>query len=106
VAIVEAPRGTLTHHYVTDEKGLMKHVNLIVGTTNNYASMDMAIKKAARDLIKPNQPLTDGILNRIEMAFRSYDPCMGCATHAYGESPLLVRVYDYGQNLVQEIRRD
>ncbi len=106
VGIVEAPRGTLTHHYVTDENGLMEHVNLIVGTTNNYAAMDMSIKKAARDLIQPNQPLTEGILNRIEMAFRSYDPCMGCATHAIGESPMLVRVYDYQKILVQEIRRD
>ena len=107
VAIIEAPRGTLTHHYVTDERGLLKSVNLIVGTTNNYAAIDMSIKKAAQNLIVAGQPVTDTILNKIEMAFRTYDPCLGCATHATtGEAPLLVKVYDHNRNLVQEIRRD
>jgi F420-non-reducing hydrogenase large subunit len=107
VAIVEAPRGTLTHHYVTDERGLLKKVNLIVGTTNNYAAIDMSIKKAAQGLIQPGKPVSDGILNMIEMAFRAYDPCLGCATHALpGQMPLLVRVYDHERELVQEIRRN
>jgi F420-non-reducing hydrogenase large subunit len=107
VGVVEAPRGTLTHHYVTDEKGLLKSVNLIVGTTNNYAAIDMSIKKAAQGLIKKGEPVTEGILNKIEMAFRAYDPCFGCATHALpGESPLVVCVYDHDQTLLQEIHRD
>jgi len=107
VAIVEAPRGTLIHHYVTDERGLLKKVNLIVGTTNNYAAIDMSIKKAAEALVQPGQPVTDGILNKIEMAFRTYDPCLGCATHALpGETPLLIQVYNHQRNLIQEIRRD
>lgn len=107
VGIVEAPRGTLTHHYVTDENGLLRQVNLIVGTTNNYAAMSMSIKKAAEDLVRAGQPLNDGVLNKIEMAFRAYDPCLGCATHTLpGEMPMIVRVYDHEHTLLQKIRRD
>jgi F420-non-reducing hydrogenase large subunit len=107
VGIVEAPRGTLTHHYVTDERGLLKSINLIVGTTNNYAAISMSIKRAAQGLIQPGVEVTDGILNTIEMAFRAYDPCFGCATHAQpGEMPLIVHIYDHEHTLVQEIRRD
>lgn len=106
IGIVEAPRGTLTHHYVTDERGLLTRVNLIVGTTNNYAAISMSVQKAAADLIRPGQPINDGILNRIEMAFRAYDPCFGCATHALpGRMPLIVRVYSHEGELVEEIRR-
>jgi F420-non-reducing hydrogenase large subunit len=107
VGIVEAPRGTLTHHYVTDENGILQKVNLIVGTTNNYAAINMSVKKAAQGLVRPGKPITDGILNTIEMAFRAYDPCMACATHALpGRMPMVVRVYDHECELVQEIRRD
>jgi F420-non-reducing hydrogenase large subunit len=107
VGIVEAPRGTLTHHYVTDERGLLKKVNLIVGTTNNYAAIGMSVKKAAQGLVRPGKPVSDAILNTIEMAFRAYDPCFGCATHALpGQMPLLIRVYNHERELVQEIRRD
>jgi F420-non-reducing hydrogenase large subunit len=107
VGIIEAPRGTLTHHYTTDDRGLLKSVNLIVGTTNNYAAIDMSIKKAAQSLIVAGQPVSDTVLNKIEMAFRTYDPCLGCATHpTTGESPLLVKVFDHNRTLVQEIRRD
>jgi F420-non-reducing hydrogenase large subunit len=107
VAIVEAPRGTLTHHYVTDERGILQRVNLIVGTTNNNAAISMSIKKAAKGLVQPGKPVSDGILNTIEMAFRAYDPCLGCATHAMpGETPLWVKVYNHEHELVQEIRRD
>ena len=107
VGIVEAPRGTLTHHYVTDENGILEKVNLIVGTTNNYAAIDMSIKKAAQGLVQPGKPISDGILNTIEMAFRAYDPCLGCATHTLpGQMPLLVRVYNHDRELMQEIHRD
>jgi F420-non-reducing hydrogenase large subunit len=92
---------------VTDESGILRKVNLIVGTTNNYAAIDMSIKKAARGLIGPGKPVTDAILNTVEMAFRAYDPCLGCATHTLpGEMPILVRVYNHERELVQEIRRN
>ena len=107
IAIVEAPRGTLTHHYKTDKNGLLQSVNLIVGTTNNYAAIDMSIKKAAQALVAPGKPVGDAVMNKIEMAFRAYDPCFGCATHAApGDTPLIVRVFDHEQKQVQEIRRD
>jgi F420-non-reducing hydrogenase large subunit len=104
VGIVEAPRGTLTHHYITDENGVIKKCNLIVGTTNNYAALFMSIKKAAEDLIKPGVNITEGLLNRIEMAWRPYDPCMSCATHALpGQLPLEVTIYDARGNEVKKL---
>jgi F420-non-reducing hydrogenase large subunit len=107
VGIVEAPRGTLTHHYVTDERGLLTKVNLVVGTTNNNAPISMSIKRAAQGLIQPGVEVTDGLLNTIEMAFRAYDPCLGCATHAMpGETPMIVSIYNHERELMQEIRRD
>jgi F420-non-reducing hydrogenase large subunit len=107
VSIVEAPRGTLTHHYATDERGLLTKVNLIVGTTNNYAAIDMSIKKAAQGLIKARVEISDTVLNQIEMAFRAYDPCLGCATHALPGNPsLLVRLFDHKRELVQEVLRE
>jgi F420-non-reducing hydrogenase large subunit len=106
VGIVEAPRGTLTHHYATDERGLLTKVNLIVGTTNNYAAIDMSIKKAAHGLIKTGQELSEAVLNQIEMAFRAYDPCLGCATHTLpGPPPIQVRVFDQDRRLLQEVHR-
>ncbi len=91
VGSVEAPRGTLTHHYWTDERGILTRVNLIVGTTNNYAPIAMSVKKAAQSLIKAGVVVSEGLLNRIEMGFRAYDPCFGCATHALpGQMPLEV----------------
>jgi F420-non-reducing hydrogenase large subunit len=104
VGIVEAPRGTLTHHYITDEKGVIKKCNLIVGTTNNYAALFMSVRKAAADLIKPGVKITEGLLNRIEMAWRPYDPCMSCATHALpGQLPLEVTIYDAQGNEVKKL---
>jgi F420-non-reducing hydrogenase large subunit len=104
VAIVEAPRGTLTHHYITDEKGIIKKCNLIVGTTNNYAPLFMSIKKAAEDFIKPGVEITEGLLNRVEMAWRPYDPCLSCATHALpGQLPLEVTIYDGQGNELKKL---
>lgn len=103
VGVVEAPRGTLFHHYFTDEKGIVEKVNLLVATGNNYAPMSLSIKKAASKLIK-NGRFDDGILNMVEMAFRSYDPCLSCATHTIDGRPAVkVRVYDSTGNIVQEI---
>lgn len=90
VGCVEAPRGTLTHHYTTDERGILTRVNLIVGTTNNHAPISMSVKKAAQGLIKKGN-VSEGLLNMVEMAFRAYDPCFGCATHSLpGQMPLEV----------------
>jgi len=106
VGIVEAPRGTLTHHYVTDEKGIVKKVNLIVGTTNNHAAICMSIKKAAQGLIHKGVEVTEGLLNMIEMAFRAYDPCYGCATHSLpGKMPLAVTVRDADGAVVTQGKR-
>jgi len=106
VGIVEAPRGTLTHHYITDERGLVVKCNLIVGTTNNYAPIAMSVRQAAKGLIRKGQVVTEGLLNQIEMAFRAYDPCFGCATHALpGQMPLEVRIYDAEGNLRDVISR-
>jgi F420-non-reducing hydrogenase large subunit len=105
VGIVEAPRGTLTHHYITDENGIVQKCNLIVGTTNNYAPISISIKKAAEAVIKKGH-VTEGLLNRVEMAFRSYDPCLGCATHTLpGQMPLEVLLRDSGGNIVRRLTR-
>jgi len=91
----EAPRGTLTHHYKTDERGILTDVNLVVGTTNNNAPISMSVKRAAQSLIGKGKPATEGLLNMVEMAFRAYDPCFGCATHSLpGQMPLVVTIRD------------
>jgi F420-non-reducing hydrogenase large subunit len=107
VAIVEAPRGTLTHHYITDENGIVKKANLIVGTTNNHAAISISIKAAAKGLIKKGAEITDGTLNKIEMAFRAYDPCFGCATHTLpGQMPLELNIYNPNGELINTKRRN
>ena len=105
VGIVEAARGTLIHHYQLDENALAKKVNLVVATTHNAPGICMSIKNAAQGLIK-NGEVNDGLLNKVEMAFRAYDPCFACATHfAIGEMPLEVNVFDSSKKLVKTIRR-
>ena len=104
IGSVEAPRGTLTHHYKTDENGILTKVNLIVGTTNNNAPINMSIKKAAEGLIKKGTVVTEGLLNTIEMAFRNYDPCMSCATHSLpGQMPMEVVIRDKDGNEVERL---
>ncbi len=106
VGIVEAPRGTLTHHYWTDERGLLTQVNLVVGTTNNYAPISMSIAKAAKSLIGNGTVVTEGLLNMVEMAFRAYDPCFGCATHSLpGQMPLEVTILDSDGNPLNVLRQ-
>ena len=105
VGIVEAPRGTLTHHYWTDERGVVTKVNLIVGTTNNYAPIQMSTKKAAQNLIKDGK-VTEGLLNMVEMAFRAYDPCFGCATHSLpGQMPLEVTLRSEDGKVIDVIKQ-
>jgi len=105
VGVVEAPRGTLIHHYQTNERGLITMANLIVATQNNAARIAMSVDKAARGVIQ-NGRVDDGILNLVEMAFRAYDPCHGCATHALpGQMPLIVRILGPDGSLVGEVKR-
>ncbi|MCS7090719.1 MAG: Ni/Fe hydrogenase subunit alpha [Verrucomicrobiota bacterium] len=105
IGVVEAPRGTLIHHYETDERGLITRANLIVATQNNAARIAMSVDRAAKALIR-NGNVAEGILNRIEMAFRAYDPCFGCATHAQpGRLPLTLNLYDSQRRLIRQIVR-
>ncbi len=107
VGSVEAPRGTLTHHYEADERGVVQMVNLIVGTTNNHAAIAMSIRRAAEKLIEGGRPVDDGLLNRIEMAFRLYDPCLSCASHSLpGRMPMVVTIRDQRGETVTELRQD
>ena len=107
VGTVEAQRGTLTHHYWTDNKGIITKANIIVGTTNNNAAICMSIKKAAQGVIKKGVKVDNGILNKIEMAFRAYDPCFSCATHRIpGEMAMTVNIRDLNGEIMQTIRRD
>jgi F420-non-reducing hydrogenase large subunit len=98
VGVIEAPRGTLYHHYETDEKGRLTKANLIV------AAINMSVEKASRNLIKGGV-VNDGLLNMIEMAFRAYDPCFACATHAYpGHIPLEINIHDASGEVVRTIK--
>jgi len=107
VGSVEAPRGTLMHHYRANQQGLIEKANLIVGTTNNHAVIAMSIRRAAQKLIRAGQIVEEGLLNRIEMAFRLYDPCLSCATHALpGSMPLVVSIRDHAGSLLRTVRRD
>ncbi len=103
VGIVEAPRGTLIHHYKTDERGIITEANLIVATVANAASMNINIDRVARAMIKEGK-VDHGILNMVEMAFRAYDPCFACATHSLpGGFPIRIKIMGPGGNLLREI---
>ena len=105
VGIVEAARGTLIHHYQLDDDALVKRVNLIVATTNNAPAICMSIRDAAKGLIHGGA-VNQGLLNRVEMAFRAYDPCLACATHfAVGQMPLQVKIYDHDGTLLVALKR-
>ena len=105
IGCVEAPRGTLFHHYQTDERGVIQKANLIVATQNNAGRIAMSVDKAARSLIRDGH-VDDGILNKVEMAFRAYDPCHACATHALpGEMPLYAEIYNQKGELIRRITR-
>ncbi|MFP4476137.1 MAG: Ni/Fe hydrogenase subunit alpha [Desulfatibacillaceae bacterium] len=105
VGVVEAARGTLYHHYVCDSRGEVEKVNLIVATAQNNAAMGMSVKKAAQHYIKKGAADNE-ILDRVEMAFRAYDPCLACATHNLpGQMPLEVRVFQNG-GMVRTVSRN
>jgi F420-non-reducing hydrogenase large subunit len=106
IGVVEAPRGTLFHHYRSDANGLITAANLIVATQNNAARIAMSVDKAARGLIRSGN-VDDALLNKVEMAFRAYDPCFGCASHTLpGQMPLIVEVRNLDGEVVRELRRD
>ncbi|MDY7038308.1 MAG: nickel-dependent hydrogenase large subunit, partial [Thermodesulfobacteriota bacterium] len=106
IGCVEAPRGTLFHHYETDNRGILTKINLIVATQNNAGPISLSIKKAAKGFIKGDK-VREGLLNRVEMAFRAYDPCLSCATHALpGQMPLMLNIRSPEGTLIKTVRRD
>lgn len=105
VGVIEAPRGTLIHHYWVDENGALEKVNLIVATGHNNLAMNRAVLEVAGAYIGNGQ-VKEGLLNRVEGAIRCYDPCLSCATHAMGQMPLIIRVYDAAGTVLHELCRD
>ncbi len=105
IGIIEAPRGTLIHHYEVGDDDLVTACNLIVSTTHNNQAMNEAIREVARQVIDGHEP-TEGMLNQIEVAIRSFDPCLSCATHALGKMPLAVEIRDASGALVERLVRD
>ncbi len=92
VGLIEAPRGTLFHHYRVDDNDQITMANLIVSTTNNNEPMNRAVNWVAMNVITEKPEITEGMLNRVEIAIRAYDPCLSCATHALGRMPLAVEI--------------
>jgi len=103
IGVIEAPRGTLIHHYWVDTGGRIRKVNLIVATGHNNLAMNDAIYKVAKEFIKRGK-VTEGILNRVEVAIRCYDPCLSCSTHALGRMPLEISIYDSDGSIRQVLR--
>lgn len=104
VGVLEAPRGTLFHHYRVDENGVLEKVNLIVATGHNNYAMSRGVEEVARSTFN-GAPVTEGMLNRIEMVIRAYDPCLSCSTHAVGQMPLLVEVRGPKNELIEQLQR-
>jgi len=104
VGVIEAPRGTLFHHYWANDRGQLERVNLIVATGHNNWAMSTAVDSVAKTYITgPN--ITEGMLNRVEAAVRAHDPCLSCSTHAVGQMPMVVEMFDAEGNLVQSVSR-
>jgi NAD-reducing hydrogenase large subunit len=104
IGVLEAPRGTLFHHYRINEDGLVTKANLIVSTTNNNQAMNESIRQVASHYLDGHQ-LTEPMLNQIEVAIRAYDPCLSCATHALGKMPLDVELIDAEGNRIDQMYR-
>jgi len=105
IGVIEAPRGTLIHHYRVDKYGVIEDVNLIVATGHNNQAMNQSVGMVAREYIRDGH-VREGILNRIEGAIRCYDPCLSCSTHALGQMPLHVQVYGQEGQLLIQLQRD
>jgi NAD-reducing hydrogenase large subunit len=104
VGVIEAPRGTLWHHYWADENGQLNKVNLIVAPGNNNWAMSKAVDSVAKTYIN-GQIIREGLLNRVEAAVRAHDPCLSCSTHAVGQMPIVIEQLDSEGNLIQTISR-
>ncbi len=104
VGVIEAPRGTLFHHYRVGENDLVTYCNLIVSTTNNNQAMNEAIRAVAQRYLSGHE-VTEGLLNHVEIAIRAYDPCLSCATHALGQMPLEVNLLDADGVCVSSLRK-
>ena len=100
VGLVEAPRGTLFHHYRVNANDQIEMANLIVSTTHNNEPMNRAVDGVAKALMTGVKEITEGMMNAVEVAIRAYDPCLSCATHAYGQMPLEVSLHDAEGNLL------
>ena len=104
IGIIEAPRGTLIHHYWMKDNGQIDRVNLIVSTGHNNWAMSESVDNVAKTYID-GQEIREGLLNRVEAAIRAHDPCLSCSTHAVGQMPMIVEVRDSSDNLVRTITR-
>ena len=104
VGVIEAPRGTLIHHYRADDDGKIEMVNLIVATTHNNPAMDMSVNAVAKEFVNGNK-IEEGALNMVEMAIRCYDPCLSCATHAIGQMPLVIELVAPDGTTVDAVER-
>ncbi len=105
VGVIEAPRGTLFHHYWAKENGQLERVNLIVATGHNNWAMSEAVDSVAKTYITGPE-IHEGLLNRVEAAVRAHDPCLSCSTHAVGKMPLSIDIVDPDNNLVKNLTRD
>ncbi len=105
VGVIEAPRGTLIHHYVADDLGKLEKVNIIVATAHNYAAMDQAVNNVAQKVLNGAE-VTENLLNQVEMAIRCYDPCLSCATHQLGKMPLDLEVINTQGEVVKRLIRE
>jgi len=103
IGTIEAPRGTLFHHYWCDETGKLTKVNLIVATGHNNWAMSKSVDMVAKEFVDGNN-LKEGMLNRVEAAIRCYDPCLSCSTHAIGQMPLIIKLIDSDGNVVNQIQ--
>jgi NAD-reducing hydrogenase large subunit len=104
VGVIEAPRGTLFHHYWAKPNGQIERVNMIVATGHNNWAMSNAVDSVAKTYIKGGK-VEEGMLNRVEAAVRAHDPCLSCSTHAIGQMPIRIEILDPSGNLVQTISR-
>ena len=102
IGLIEAPRGTLFHHFRINENDQITMCNLIVSTTNNNEPMNQAVNWVAQNTISGKTEITEGLLNGVEVAVRAYDPCLSCATHAVGKMPLQVSIYDCKDKLITQ----
>ena len=104
VGVIEAPRGTVFHHYRINDNDQIDMANLIVSTTNNNQPMNNAVRIVAENMMTGHKEITEPMMNAVEVAIRAYDPCLSCATHALGKMPLEIALYDMNNNLIDKKR--